>query len=69
LHGVREYWIVDPEKEQVEIHLLKDKAFYLEELVNSGFVRSAIISGFQVPVRALFDDDQANDALRALLAS
>lgn len=58
LHGVREYWIVDPDKETLEQYLLQQETqtFELVIKINSGTVTSQIISGFTIPVRAIFEE-------------
>ena len=56
-HGVREYWIVDPENETIEQYSLNDDLEY--ELVlksKDGTISSVAVLGFSVPVRAVFDN-------------
>ena len=67
LHGVGEYWIVDPEREQIEIYSIDRDTYKVNAIVKAGTIRSEIISGFEIPVSAIFDDDQTDNALRALL--
>ncbi|NHM28859.1 Uma2 family endonuclease [Desulfofundulus sp. TPOSR] len=53
-YGVKEYWIVDPEDETVEIYLNKDGRFILHQQVRrQGVVTSAILDGFKVEVAEL----------------
>jgi Uma2 family endonuclease len=66
-HGVEEYWIVDPDQEIVEQYLLKDGAYVLAQKSGTGEVRSRVVAGFCVPVRALFDAEVHHAALRELL--
>lgn len=76
-HGVREYWIVDAETEVVETYGLTPATraygaagrFPNHPGGDLARLSSAVVPGFVAPVRALFDDEANNDALRALLAA
>ncbi len=68
-HGVKEYWIVDPDKEVLEQYLLSGTAFELAQKSASGTVKSPVIKGFEVPVRAIFDDNENLRTLQSLLLS
>ncbi len=65
-HGVREYWIIDPETERVEQYELAGEQYQLRVKADSGELRSLTVSGFVVPVRALFDPAENLAALRKL---
>lgn len=53
--GVREYWIVDPERQSVEVYTGKNGKFSLQsEVEGSGEAQSEIISGFSVPINTIF---------------
>ena len=67
-HGVGEYWVVDPQREQVEKHLLHGHRFAAAETFRKGNVASAVVAGFEVPVGALFHREANLKALRRLLA-
>lgn len=56
IHGVTEYWIVDPEKETVEQYLLNDDVYELNLKSTTGEVSSVAVSDWTIPVRAIFDD-------------
>lgn len=72
LHGVREYWIVDPDHERVEQYLrpgndtafLPPRVFYGE-----ADLRSHVIEGFQIPTAAIFDDEVCAQTLRTIAAN
>lgn len=66
LHGVGEYWIIDPKKKTVEKYLLKDKHYELAEKLSHGDVSSQVIKGFSIPVAAIFNKTAFNKALAAL---
>jgi Uma2 family endonuclease len=67
-HGVREYFIIDPENEVVEQYLLNDNVYALHLKMNSGSLRSQVIPTFEIPVRAIFDSQENLVALKKLLA-
>ncbi len=55
--GVKEYWIVDPKKQWVEIYVLEDKKYKLHQRVEkSGEIRSLIIKGFKLALREIFKE-------------
>jgi Uma2 family endonuclease len=67
-HGIGEYWIVDAENELVEQYLLNGDAYTLHLKMNSGSLGSKAVPGFEVPIRAIFDEKENLAALRKLLA-
>lgn len=66
-HGVKEYWIVDPENEFVEQYVLENEMYELKEKTSSGQINSFVISGFEIPVKAFFDKQLNNETMRNLL--
>jgi len=68
-HGVREYWIVDPVAEVIEVWLLGGEGEYVPAARHTrGTVRAQVIKGFSMTVRAAFDDRENLKALSALLS-
>jgi Uma2 family endonuclease len=56
LHGIKEYWIIDPRQKTIEKYLLKNKTYQLDEKVHNGnIVTSTVIKGFSIPAKALFN--------------
>ncbi|NOS90746.1 MAG: Uma2 family endonuclease [Cyclobacteriaceae bacterium] len=53
-HGVKEYWIIDPDKETIEQYELKDKQFELLVKLNSGTITAITIDGFSSDLRQIF---------------
>jgi Uma2 family endonuclease len=54
-HGVREYWIVDPERKTIEVYTLTDEGFNLYQEYKIGEVlRSLILEGFELDLREVF---------------
>lgn len=67
-HGVVEYWIIDPELEVVEQYQLAGDQYALAVKAQTGELHSIALPGFVIPVRAMFDDEINQSALRQLLA-
>ncbi|TAH14613.1 MAG: Uma2 family endonuclease, partial [Runella slithyformis] len=55
LHDVQEYWIVDTDNQTVEQYLLKNKTYELAQKLKDGILASEVITGFQMPVREIFE--------------
>ncbi|MGI9861047.1 Uma2 family endonuclease [Moorella naiadis] len=56
-HGVREYWIVDPGEQTIQVFTLEAGKFKLnQEVEKEGEVRSRVIDGFSVAGAAIFRD-------------
>lgn len=58
-HGIPEYWIIDPIKQEIEQYLLtspNDTIYFLPHKFSiSEDIESKVIQGFTIPVLALFD--------------
>jgi Uma2 family endonuclease len=67
-HGVGEYWIVDPVAETIEQYVLHEGVYWLAVKVKTGTIASAVVTGFEIPVRAVFDGAAQLAALQAILA-
>lgn len=68
LHGVAEYWIIDPVAETVEAHRLEGDAYAPVPRQTEGTISSDVVPGFEIPVRTIFDDAENLAALRVILA-
>jgi Uma2 family endonuclease len=69
-HGIREYWIVDPDAETVEQYLLRPGAdeYTLHAKTRQGPIISPTLGDDAVPARALFDDAENLVAVKAAMA-
>jgi Uma2 family endonuclease len=68
LHGVGEYWLVDPNQESVEQYLLQENLYELAVKVKQGLIQSNLVNGFEIPVRAIFDPTEHLAALQRILS-
>ena len=66
-HGVREYWIIDTFTQVVEQYILRHGKFVLNLQSSDAVFTSEVITGFQIPIRAIFDDRVNDEALNALM--
>ena len=66
-HGVREYWIIDPDTQTFEQYQLVEDRYELVIKARSGNVNSLVVTGFEIPIRAIFDKDENLSALRRIL--
>jgi Uma2 family endonuclease len=69
-HGVKEYWIIDPDSETVEQYRLttlpEGNGYELFLKSRDGTISSIALNGFSIPVRAIFDERENLQALRNL---
>lgn len=53
--GVREYWLVDPERKEIEIYINHNTAFSLsQKMRTTGEVSSTVLEGFTVSLNEIF---------------
>ncbi len=73
LHGVGEYWLIDPEKRIVEQYILDaltQNTFYLRKkyaIVED--IESQVISGFKIPVISIFEDSENVKVVKQILTN
>jgi Uma2 family endonuclease len=67
-HGVREYWIVDPQHEIVEQYLLEDDEYELILKAGDGPLESRVVAEFNIPIKAIFDKDIWLESLKHILS-
>lgn len=68
-HGVKEYWIIDSKNEVLEQYLLIGDKYELILKSTNGYVKSEVVSGFEIPIKAIFDRKVNFEALKKLLAN
>lgn len=55
LHGVREYWLVDPVRNSIEVYELINDRFKLTAYVEeSGILKSSVLEGFEMEIEQVF---------------
>ena len=67
-HGVGEYWLIDPSREFVEKYILHGESYKLLIKSNSGSLKNAVITGFEIPIRAIFDEKENLKALQEIMS-
>ena len=55
--GIREYWLIDPEREQTEFYQLTDSGRYRLTMLENDTFHSAILPGFSLQVDWLWQED------------
>ena len=54
-HGVKEYWIVDPELKEIEIYQLQNNKFvFVEKAEKEAKIKSTLLSGLEVGLKDVF---------------
>lgn len=71
LHGIREYWIIDPDKQCVEQYalLVPTDTTYLPygKFIPGDDIKSIVLPEFEIPVAAIFDEKANFEALKKLM--
>jgi Uma2 family endonuclease len=58
--AVREYWVIDPMAERVEVYTLDDENKYALIVAEDGIIRSKVLDGFYLDVTWLWQDPLPN---------
>jgi len=66
-HQITEYWLIDPENQLVEQYGLRDDKYELIFKASRGELVSEVIKGFEIPVRAIFDETENLKAIQKFL--
>lgn len=66
-HGIKEYWIVDPEKNTIEQYFLNDDKYDLSLKSDNGLIKSNSINGFEIPIESVFNEEMNLKVLRNIL--
>lgn len=67
-HQIPEYWIIDPDKEILEQYLLTiNDTYELHIKAETGVLKSRVIKGFELPIRAIFDQQENLAFLKTLV--
>ena len=66
-HGIREYWIIDPEDKTIEQYLLKDDKYELTLKSDNGSIKSRTVSGFEIPIVSVFNELENLKTLKSVV--
>jgi Uma2 family endonuclease len=58
LHGVKEYWLINTDTQTVEQYILHENKFEFFQKISSGNIKSFEIEGFEIPIKAIFDEEE-----------
>jgi Uma2 family endonuclease len=54
-HGVREYWMIDPETRSVEQYVLRENQYELRLNAQKGLISCEVLKGLEIAVETLFE--------------
>ena len=66
-HGIREYWIVDPEHEMIEQYILQNEEYELFLKSKDGTIESVVLPEFRIQIRAVFEEQTNLEELKRLI--
>ncbi|MDQ3021898.1 MAG: Uma2 family endonuclease [Bacteroidota bacterium] len=66
-HGIKEYWIIDPDKQIIEQYILNNDKYELFLKSNNGLIKSKAIQGFEIPIESVFIEEQNLKALKKII--
>ncbi len=67
LKGVEEYWLVNYKKQFIEQYFLENEVFVLSEKVQHGTIRCKVLEGLEIPLNAIFDEEENELFLREMI--
>ena len=71
LHGINEYWIIDCDEQTIEQYLIRsgETKYHLARKLTDGEIESVVVTGFRIPVIAIFNAKQNHLTLQKILKS
>lgn len=60
LGGVREYWLIDPRRQEVRFHRLSDTGLYKSILPVDGIYSTPLLPDFQLEIAILWREELPN---------
>ena len=66
-HGIKEYWIIDPEGKTIEQYLLKNDKYELTLKSDNGSIKSRTVSGFEIPIVSVFNELENLKSLKSVV--
>jgi Uma2 family endonuclease len=52
--GVREYWVIEPEKKLVQVHVYENGHFIYSDCKEDAVIRSVVLQGFSIELKSLW---------------
>ena len=66
-HQIEEYWIIDPIHEIIEQYYLEDGKYELMLKSSEGNIKSFVMTDFQIPIKAVFDETLNIEILKKMM--
>ena len=66
-HGIKEYWIIDPDKMTIEQYLLNGDTYELFLKSNNGLIKNRSVDGFEIPIESVFDEKESLNILKRII--
>lgn len=66
-HGIREYWIIEPENEFIEQYFLQAEEYELLLKAKDGTIESVVLPNFRIQIRAVFDEKLNLEELKRII--
>ena len=68
-HGIKEYWIVDPEKHTIEQYYItpEEDKYELSLKSDNGFIKSISLPGFEIPIESVFNEEKNLEVLKNII--
>jgi len=51
---VREYWVIEPDKKFVQVHLYEKGHYFTSEYKGAAVISSAVLQGFSIELKTLW---------------
>lgn len=66
-HQIEEYWIIDPDHQNIEQYHYKEGQYELILKSTEGHIKSFVMEGFSIPIQAVFDEALNIETLKTLI--
>lgn len=66
-HQIEEYWIIDPDHQTIEQYHYEEGQYELLLKSSEGNIKSLVMTGFQIPIQSVFDEQINIDTLKKLM--